>query len=66
MRQHISVALGQGLLVGRGHLDGVGDDRLQDRPQVEAGGRLVVHPFLYARRTGTAVARPHRCGRLIG
>lgn len=60
MGQHVSVALGQGLLAGGGHLDGVGDDGLQDRPQVQAGRRLVVHPLLPAGGARAAVQRTHR------
>lgn len=64
MGQHVSVALGQGLLTGGGHLDGVGDDGLQDRPQVQAGGGLVVHPLLPTGGARAAVQRTHRRGRL--
>lgn len=66
MGQHVSVALGQGLLTGGGHLDGVGDDGLQDRPQVQAGGGLVVHPLLPTGGARAAVQRTHRRGRLRG
>lgn len=59
--QHISVTFGQGLLAGGGHLDGVGEDRLQDRPQVQAGGRLVVHPLLSASGARATVQRTHWC-----
>lgn len=46
--EHILVTLGQGLLAGCRHLDGVGDIGLQHGAQVHAGGRLVVHPLLRA------------------
>lgn len=58
--QHISVALGQGLLTGGRHLDGVGDDGLQNCPQVHAGGRLVVHPLLPTSRARATVKWSHR------
>lgn len=66
MGQHVSVALGQGLLTGGGHLDGVGDDGLQDRPQVQAGGGLVVHPLLPTGGARAAVQGTHRSGCLSG
>ncbi len=62
--QHVSVALRQGLLTGCRHLDGVGDDGLQNCTQVHAGGGLVVHPLLPASRAGATVQRPHRRRRL--
>lgn len=62
VRQHVSVALGQGLLTGGGHLDGVGDDGLQDGAQVQAGGGLVVHPLLPTGGARAAVQGTHRRG----
>ena len=44
--QDVAVTLGQDLLAGGRHLDGVGDAGLQHCAQVHAGDRLVVHPLL--------------------
>lgn len=44
--QHVSLALGQVLLTGWAHLDGVGDVGLQNRAQVQARGRCVIQDLL--------------------
>lgn len=66
VRQHVAVTLGQGLPAGCRHLDGVGDDGLQNCTQVQAGRGLVVDPLLAASGVRATVQRPHRRCRLRG